>query len=429
MTFSPANTDKKINNLESDSDEYFDTDFGKLLKGKKRNPNNESPSGIPNWQSSGSLSPCTAAKNVKEGWELHADEYDCKEGDEKQESYEFLDTEPSMPQIRRNSARTYYTAQAPRELINFLYMLGKETKKRNKLNLKSLPDDMKIPSPVPRECSIESFGSLDGSSSDNFLTARGSILSSYSMLSGCFLKGTKAGSAFYPNLLSLQKIDGTFRQSMSSMDNQKLQSESSSNKESVNEILLIDVHSSCSGELKRDEFSDDGRSHRNPALSLPAEKAVGKVHLREYPKKHTKKRRSNSTDFAFSEANEASRIEISTVTSSKAFKEFLIPEDRKEKEDDVESIIMRIMKNHLRCGRRRRIISQSMFKKNVQRYEERRHRINRILWKPSMTLEWQRQAANQADQKPKSNRAPPRLSINRQRIPVINEEDHGSSSS
>merc|ERR1719285_651265 len=108
------------------------------------------------------------------------------------------------------------------------------------------------------------------------------------------------------------------------MEYQRLQSESSSNKESVNEIRLMDVHSSSSGEMKRDEYSDDGRSHRNQAFSLPVEKAVGKAHLRDYPKKR-KKMRSNSTDFAFSEANEESRIEISRATTAKAVKEFLMP--------------------------------------------------------------------------------------------------------
>jgi len=312
-----------------------------------------------------------------------------------------------------------------------LYKLGKEAKKRNNLNLKYLPDDVPIPSPIPWECSIGSLGSLDGSSSDNFFSARGNLLSSYSMLSGSFLRGSKAGNAFYPNWLSLEKIDGNVGQSMPSMDYQRAQSESSSNKESVNEIRLMDVHSSSSGELKRDDVSDDGRSQRNQALSLPVEKAVGKVHLPYYPKKH-KKMRCNSTDFAFSEANEASRMEISRATTTKAVKEFLMPEERKEKEDDVESIIMRIMKNHLRCGSRRRIISHSMFKKNVKQNEERRRRINRILWKPLLTLERQRQAANQADQKPISNKLRPRLSVKRgarTRISVINEEDQGSSSS
>jgi len=421
MTFSLANTGKKINNLETDSDEYFDTDFGKWRKGKKRNPNIESPKGCPNHKSSRSLIQCTQAKNIDEVLESPVDIDDYKEGDDKLESYEFVETEQSSPQIKRNRIGTFYTANAPRELINLLYKLGQEAKKRNKFNFKYLPDDLPIPSPLPWDCSIGSFGSLTGSSSD-FYTTRTNIVSSYSLLNGSFLS----------NWLSLERIDGSFRQSLPSMDNRKWHSDSSSykDKESVSEIRLMDVHSSSSGELKRDEFSDDGRSLRDQAISMPAEKAVGKLQKRDfYPKKH-KKMRSNSTDFAFSEANEASRIEMSAVTSPKAAKEFLIPEERKEKEDDVESIIMHIMKNHLRCGRRRKIISQSMLKKNVKLNEERRHRINRILWKPLMALERQRHAAKQDDQKPIPNKSRPRLNSRRaaiDRISVIDEEDQASS--
>merc|ERR550534_1473291 len=180
------------------------------------------------------------------------------------------------------------------------------------------------------------FRSLTRSSSDNFL--KSNMMSSYSFLSGSFLGGSRAGSSFYPNWLSSERIDGTFRQSM---DNRKLQNDLS-NKEGSNEIRLSDVHSSSSGDLKRDEYADEGPSWRDQAWSVPV-KAEGKLYLRDFPKEY-KKVRSNSTDFAFSEANEASRIEMSTATSPKAIKEFLMPEERKEKEDDVESILMRIMK-------------------------------------------------------------------------------------
>merc|ERR1712060_45194 len=134
-----------------------------------------------------------------------------------------------------------YTAQAPRDLIIFLYKLGQEAKKRNKLNSDCLPDDVPIPPPSQWDCSIGSFGS----SSDNFLLVRSNILSSYSLLSGSFLTGSKAGSAFYSNYLSLDKIDSTFIRSMPSMDDWEVQYDSSSikDKESVNEILSIDLHS------------------------------------------------------------------------------------------------------------------------------------------------------------------------------------------
>merc|ERR1712060_265436 len=107
---------------------------------------------------------------------------------------------------------------------------------------------------------------------------------------------------------------------------------------------LSDVHSTSSADERfkpGGEFIDSGGCPRDKVPSLPVFKGRDKVNLGDFPKRH----RSNSTDFAFSEANEASRIEMSTATTPKEIKEWLFPEKKEEKEDEVE--IMRMMKNHL----------------------------------------------------------------------------------
>jgi len=432
MTFSLVTTEKKINNLDFGSNfEFLDSEIGETFTPGGRNANHGSPLGSPNQQSLGSFSHNMKGKNsneVNEGKESYVDDY--KELDYNPESDLFLDSKLSTPQYRSKNVSAFYTVEAPRELISFLYKLRHEAKKHSKsINLKHLPDDLPIPDGLSWDHSIGSdlmFGSMTRSSSSNFLRAGSNFRRSSSFYSGNLLRGSRTGSLLNPNWLCLEPVDSV----VNSMDSLKIQRNSSSSKKGLNEIRLSDVnslHSLSSGCLNSTEFTvDDSAKPCDKGLTLPVSKAIDKVYLRDYPKH--KKIRSNSTDFAFSEANEASRIEMSTATTPKAIKEFLIPEENEEKEDDLESLLMRFMKNHLRCGRRRRIISRSMLKKNVERHEERRRQLARISLKPTETL---RQAVKQDyDLKIKSKRSFPRSSNvrpARERIPVIDEEDLGSS--
>jgi len=427
--FSLVNTEKKSDNLDFGSD-VDDSEFGKFPTRNTRNTNHGSHLRSPNQQSLGSFNPILQGKNsneVNEVLESYLDDY--KEVDDKPEGHLFLEAKLSTPQYRRRNVSNFCTVEAPRELISFLYKLGHEAKKKSKsINLKHLPDDLPIPDGLSWDCSIGSdlmFGSMTRSSSSNFLTAGSNVRSSNSLFSGSLLRGSRTGSLFNPNWLCLEPIDGSFKDSTDSL---KIKRNSSSHLKGFNEIRLSDVHSLhsiSSGALNPAEFTgDDSATPRDKALTLPVPKEIDKMYLRDYPKMH-KKMRSNSTDFAFSEANEASRIEMSTATSPKAIKEFLISQENEDKEDDVESLLMRFMKNQLRCGRRRRVISQSMLKKSVKRHEQRRRQLARIHLKPTETL---RNATKQDyDLKVKPKRTYPPISNNKHAIPVIDEEDLGSS--
>jgi len=424
--FSHVNTEQKSDNLAFDSD-VDDSEFGKSPTRNTRNANHGSHLGSPNQQSYGSFTTILKGKNSNEVLGPYLDDY--KEVDDKPERHLFLESKLSAPQYRRRNVSSFYTVDAPRELISFLYKLGHEAKKKSKSsNLKHLPDDLPIPDGLSWDCSIGSdfmFGSMTRSSSGNFLRAGSNLRSTNSLLSGNHPRASRSGSIFNPNWLCLEPIEGSFKDSMESL---KIERNNLSHLKGFNEIRLSDVHSlnsMSSGALNpADLTGDDSATPRDKALTLPVPEDIGKLYLRDYPKMH-KKMRCNSTDFAFSEANEASRIEMSTATTPKAIKEFLISKENEEKEDDLESLLMRFMKNHLLCGRRQRVISQSMLKKNVERHEKRRCQLARIRVKPTETL---RHANKQDyDLKVKPKRTFPRINNNKHPIPVIDEEDLGSS--
>jgi len=375
MAFALVNSDKKINNLDFESDESYDSDSGKLPKGNGRTSNYESYIGYPIPQSLQTLSQSELAKISMKFLESYAATYDYKE---LVDSYTSLGTRLSTPQRAIKRLSTFYTAQAPHALIPLFYRLGLEAKKENTtINLKSLPDDVPIPSPLSWDRSMSSdcmFGSPTRSSIGNFLTTSSNILSSPYKLGKSLPIGSQTGSSFYPNGLS-QWLDGALEQSM---ENQKSQTEPWSYEENIYEIRLNDVDTLSSDDLMRAVDSDKHSSISNEVYQ---------------------KMRSNSADFAFSEANEAARIEMSIAITPKAIKEYLIPEEKEEKGNRLESILS-IMKNHLRCGRPSKIISHSMFQKNFKRSEEQQRRLARVLWKPSMTSETKRLAAKQDDLNP-----------------------------
>jgi len=376
MAFALVNSDKKINNLDFESDESYDSDSGKLPKGNGRTSNYESYIGYPIPQSLQTLSQSELAKISMKFLESYAATYDYKE---LVDSYTSLGTRLSTPQRAIKRLSTFYTAQAPHALIPLFYRLGLEAKKENTtINLKSLPDDVPIPSPLSWDRSMSSdcmFGSPTRSSIGNFPTTRSNILNSYYKLGGSLPIESQTGSSFHPNGLSSQRLDVALGQSM---ETQKAQTDPWSHEKNIYEIRLSDVDSLTSDDLKRAVDSDKHSSKSN------------EVH---------QKMRSNSVDFAFSEANEAARIEMSIAITPKAIKEYLIPEEKEEKGNRLESILS-IMKNHLRCGRPSKIISHSMFQKNFKRSEEQQRRLARVLWKPSMTSETKRLAAKQDDLNP-----------------------------
>jgi len=87
------------------------------------------------------------------------------------------------------------------------------------------------------------------------------------------------------------------------------------------------------------------------------------------------KERANSSDFIYSEANEASRISVSILGSPKKMEKFLL-EKKKE-----ESTIWRIAKEKLQKGRRRIIYSKLQLTSKQDRYERKKDQFAKIFLK------------------------------------------------
>jgi len=88
-----------------------------------------------------------------------------------------------------------------------------------------------------------------------------------------------------------------------------------------------------------------------------------------------KKQRANSLDFAYSEANEASRIRVALLTSPKAIENILLD----EKQED--STILKAVKEQLEKGRRRIIYSKPILNRREVRYERQKDHFAKIYLK------------------------------------------------
>jgi len=88
-----------------------------------------------------------------------------------------------------------------------------------------------------------------------------------------------------------------------------------------------------------------------------------------------KKQRANSLDFAYSEANEASRIRVALLKSPKAIENILL----NEKEED--STILRAVKEQLEKGRKRIIYSKPILNMREIRYERQKDHFAKIYLK------------------------------------------------
>jgi len=88
-----------------------------------------------------------------------------------------------------------------------------------------------------------------------------------------------------------------------------------------------------------------------------------------------KKQRANSLDFAYSEANEASRIRVALLKSPKAIEDIL----REEKEED--NTILKAVKDQLEKGRQRIIYSKPILNRREVRYERQKDHFAKIYLK------------------------------------------------
>jgi len=268
----------------------------------------------------------------------------------------------------RPQAKTFYKAQAPRELVSFLYKLGHEAKEQSKsMKMKQLPDDIKVPDPIVWGHSIGSdmvFGSFLSDPKNNPPGTSGFLSWVSSSLMG------KDFSDGAPDLIRVPSHDFT------------------EVKEDVNYTEEIPATKETNGkdgngyrlkETQADEFSkwniSKQKSKSNNLLRIP-DNEKGESHSQ-----YLRKRRSISSDFVNSEANEISRIKVSSVKSPHDIKEFLSLGNNEV--EDANSSFVHIMKGRLSCGSPRKIISKPMLRGLVKRNESLRQKFSRVQWNSS----------------------------------------------
>jgi len=296
----------------------------------------------------------------------------------------------NMECIRKSRrVKTLYTTQAPIELISFFYRISREAREQGSAtSLKYLPDDTPIPEPISRERSFAS-GTLSASQSElsifrlNRASQRQILQTSLSWLglsmsnlnSDQSLRLTSKIQSRNPSSISLDEddikilADEGSEMSLTPLS-PKIKSRSFSGRElaldSVGEDHSMDVYLSLS-------HLGFGRPHVSSLSKRPKRSTL-------YPARKIN-RRCNSYDFAFSEANEVSQVNVSTITSPKDAKKFLIFEEKEEHDP-----LMSLLKTDLSNRKSKKLVSRFMRKSRRSRDARRRENLSNVLRKTDSLL-------------------------------------------
>lgn len=246
---------------------------------------------------------------------------------------------PRKKKKSKSKSRPLYTIQAPLEVISFFYRLGREADDQKQMsgNLE-LPDDTPIPDPILNFYTSKT-GTLDliGSPVPNR-----QLSASYSV--GEVTDFERMGSVSWLNDDEGTGVDGPLRIVSTRSDHR------------INEKIST-----------VDEKIDSGESSKQSIFKM---------------KSWTKPRiaRANSSDFAYSEANEVSRISVSMLKSSKAIGNYWHAE---KKEDNS---ALKTAEKQLKNGRQSIIYSKPMLNTREKRYERQKDRLTKKYAKQSSLL-------------------------------------------
>jgi len=263
----------------------------------------------------------------------------------------------------RPQAKTFYTTEAPRELVSFLYKLGHEAKEQSKsMKMRQLPDDIKVPDPVV-------WGHSIGSD-----MANGSFLSDP--------RNNQPGTSGFLSWVSSSLMG----KELSDVGHDLIRAPShdyTEEKEDVNFTGWIPAAKEANEkgwETQANEFPKwnicKQKSKSNNLPRIPDNEEIE-------PHSRYKRRRSISSDFVNSEANEISRIKVSSVRSPHDIKEFLSHGNNED--EDPNSSFIQILKGRLSCGSPRKIISKPMLRGLVKRNESFRKKFARVQWNSAVS--------------------------------------------
>jgi len=133
-------------------------------------------------------------------------------------------------------------------------------------------------------------------------------------------------------------------------------------------LLLTDTGS----DLPTDEQYSDEK------LDVLESSKLGSFNIKSTKK--PSKKRAHSTDFAYSEANEVSRIDVAMLKSPRAREKFVLEEKKEERP------LINIIKVHMKSGGRGIIFSKPMLKRKENRYKRQKDDFAATYLKPSRLL-------------------------------------------
>jgi len=302
----------------------------------------------------------------------------------------------SSREKKRERMRTLYTTTAPLEIISFFYRIGREARELDSSMSLNLPDDTPVPDPLVCERSCVRAISGTGSATYDFVSPYGSqselsmhklnvsdqiqiLHRSLSWLGQSMSPYTSEPSLLRPtsgivrtrnpSSISLDEDDikklfgGSSELNLSSPMTPKKKSTSIMSHhfrlDSVGENQSMDIYTSLSQlGLRRPQLSNTGSRLRKSPFS----------------KSKRRSRRTMSSDFAFSEANEISQVNVSSIKTPKDAKRYLKHEEKEMHDNDP---FMHLLKSHLKHGSSKKLVSRSMQRSRRWRDARRKEKLSR----------------------------------------------------
>lgn len=344
-------------------------------------------------------------------------------------------SEENSVYMPREVSDPIFTAQAPLEIISFVYRIAREGREVSKsARKKDLPEDTLVPNSALGYTTT--FESVDYDMSE----ASHRSYPSNPSLSSNFMFSPKTPSLLQENSKSLGffGFESSFFHLEGADEEKSIEYKESSclkPSEEVSDTLKPDVivlQKSLKAEVRRDKehlfrktprnatkisHASSSRQHKSPeGVSLEAA-CTAVLPVEASPFGWVRKKRARSNDFAYSEANEVARILVSELRNPKDVNAYLTGE-RKEDDTGFTDPLLHLLRDVLNSGRSRKIASKEMLKRKSMRDNRRRQKLASVSWKPdSMVSATLIRAATCREQTP-----PPKKSF-LMRFSTIEEEE------
>jgi len=282
-----------------------------------------------------------------------------------------------------------FTAQAPLEIISFFFQVGREGREVSKSTReRDLPEDTLIPD--------SGLGFTTTFESVQYDASEGTQISHRSnpSLSSNILTTPRTSITHQDNSKSrLYDLDFEGRDEEKKLEHKE--SYFMKQKETLRDSVI--VLQKCS---KAQTGGD--REHHFHSITRDANEMTNDVKLRDWSGrerdflegaetvastmetrslKRGVKKRTRSTDFAWSEANEVARILVSELRTPKDIGEYLTDE-KKEEDSGFIDPFLHLLRGVLDSGRQGKITSRTMMKKKAMRDCRRRQKLASLPWKP-----------------------------------------------